>query len=237
MFGNMHMHPVVTIKQNMNQEKGKLGNFLGCTFPLSTHPTPSVAYITADRQTFDIKQCLSMRLCVWVPICVCVCRVSVCALLIYNIENRNPSTLSVSLSACTVTLVWYLWKSSLSPRRHDRCWTLPPTTKASVILSSLISNLPQPLCCPLIHCPAYTAVCCSSPSCFLGSTRATAVEQLPTITQHSLALMLSLSPLHTHTHPKHPVLKIKGLPNSTLSLICWPVAHQSSSYSLPLASC
>lgn len=39
------------------------------------------------------------------------------------------------------------------------------------------------------------------------------------------------------THPKHPLLKIKGLPNSTLSLICWPMAHQSSCYSLPLASC
>lgn len=193
----------------MNQEKGKLGNFLGCTFPLSTHPTPTVAYITPDRQTFDIKQRLSMCLCVWVPICVCVFVVCLCVCVcsagLQYIEQESES-----LSACTVTLVRYLWKSSLSPRRHDRCWTLSPTIKASVILSSLISNLPQPLRRPLIHCPAYTAVCCSSPSCFSGSTRATAVEQLPTITQHSLALMLSLSPLHTHTS-KTPCPEDKGL--------------------------
>lgn len=59
---------------------------------------------------------------------------------------------------------------------------------------------------------------------------------------HNLSLhSRSLCLLHTYTHPKHLLPKIKGLepspiPNSILSLICWPVAHRSFSCSVPLAS-
>lgn len=140
-------------------------------FPFPTvHPPYPLCGLHHTRQRGvwyqSCIQCLSM--------CVCVCSCAYAyayayayALLIPNLLERSMSSGCVLVCLHSYVL-WYLWESLLSPLGHDRRWTLPPlpTTKRNVILSSLIFILPSPLHPPLIHCPAYTVVCCSSFSHF-----------------------------------------------------------------------
>lgn len=63
-FGYMRRHPVVFIIKNISHKENKQNPWMYLTFPLSPHPTPSVAYIGTDRQMFAIKQHLSVRVCV-----------------------------------------------------------------------------------------------------------------------------------------------------------------------------
>lgn len=62
--GYMRKHPVVFIIKNISRREDKQNPWMYLTFPLSPHPTPSVAYIRTDRQMFAVKQHLSMCVCV-----------------------------------------------------------------------------------------------------------------------------------------------------------------------------
>lgn len=87
--GYMCKHPVVFIIKNISRKEDKQNPWMYLTFPLSPHPTPSVAYIRTDRQMFALKQHLSM--------CVCV---------IHTVRSG-----SVPLSG---QLLWYLQESVTS---------------------------------------------------------------------------------------------------------------------------
>lgn len=193
--GYMCKHPIVFIIKNISHKENKQNPWLFLTFPLSPHPTPSVAYIRTDRQMFAPKQHGSMP--VW---------------MIHTVRSG-----SVSLSG---QLLWYLQESVTSltwqvlntvahdEKKRDPQSQSSPAFRASCLLFLLF----------LVF------------RLFQSSGFWTASHHYTTFTcTHAAFVFL--------THPKHPLLKIKGLPNSTLSLICWPVAHQSSRYSLPLASC
>lgn len=186
----------------------KTSRILGCTRFSHCRPTPPHLWPTSVQTGRCLLSTTSKHACLCVSSADPYCKEREC------------------VPECTVTLISRgICHLSDVTGAEARC----PQRKE---MRSLISTPRQ----PPSHYPAGTAVCSSCSSYFSACTRATAFEQVPTITQHSLHSRC-LCLLHSYAHPKHPLLKIKGLPNSTLFPICWPVAHQSSCYSLPLASC
>lgn len=67
-LGYMCECPAVFIKRNISRKENKQNTWMYSIFPLSPHPTTSVAYISTDGQMFainDVQACLSVCVLCW----------------------------------------------------------------------------------------------------------------------------------------------------------------------------
>lgn len=140
----MRKHPVVFIIKNISRKENKQNPWMYLTFPLSPHPTPSVAYIRTDRQMFALKQHPSMRVCV-----------------IHTIRSGSASLsgqLHWYLQESVTSLTWQVLNTvAHDEKEHDpQSWhfnSLPSQLSALLVLLSFQAVPEQRLlnCFPPLH--------------------------------------------------------------------------------------